>query len=498
MRISHLSSPLTQTSADLIAIPVVQGRLEETPAVAELDGALGGVLVTAAKEEGFIGKADSRCVLHTHGKLPCKRVALFGMGEDKGLGEAPLASARHLGARVFKAADGLKAATIGLVPPALPTLDAGQVAAALGEGALLGGYRFERYKTKDVEPSPVVELGLFGTGVADTLRADVVTTAVCVARDLVNEPAVRVTPAVLAETAQDIATRRGLACRILDKAGIQAEKMNLLLAVSAGSEQEPRFIHLTYTPPGADPATCKQVALVGKGLTFDAGGYTLKPVGSIEDMKMDMAGGAAVLAAMDAIGQLAPQGVIVHGIVPSSENLISGAAYKLGDVFTARNGKTVEILNCDAEGRLILADALSYAVDLGVDAIVDLATLTGACVIALGNSIAGLFGNDEDWASQVSSAGREAGEEYWRLPLSKPMRPMLKSEIADMKNVGERWGGAITAALFLEEFVGGKPWVHLDIAGPAHLSKSALEHIPKGGTGFGVLTLVRLVERLAR
>jgi leucyl aminopeptidase len=265
----------------------------------------------------------------------------------------------------------------------------------------------------------------------------------------------------------------------------------MLLAVNRGSDLEPRFIHMTYRPEG-DTTGLPTVAFVGKGLTFDAGGYCLKPPGAIDDMKIDMAGSAAVIGAMKAIKGIAPR-AIVHGFIPSTENLINGSAYKTGDVLRGRNGKTVEILNTDAEGRLILADALTYAVEQGADEIIDLATLTGACVVALGPYTAGLWSNDGPMLDAVAGAAEVAGEDVWKMPLHKKLKKMLKSDVADMKNVGERWGGAITAALFLEEFVGDKRWVHIDLAGPSYVEKPVDSHVPKGGSGFGVLTLLQYV-----
>jgi leucyl aminopeptidase len=295
----------------------------------------------------------------------------------------------------------------------------------------------------------------------------------------------------LAKVAKQIADEGGLEYKVFDKAAIIAEGMNLLLGVGCGSIEEPRLIHLTYRPEGATDET-PSIALVGKGVTFDAGGYNVKPTGSIEEMKMDMAGAAAVLGTMKALRATRPN-VIVHGIVPAAENLVSGDAYKPGDVIRSLNGKTVEIMNTDAEGRLILADALCYAERLGVDRMVDLATLTGACMVALGPHTAAVFSSDDGFASRVCSAADSAGEDVWHMPLTKKLRPMLKSPIADMKNIGQRWGGAITAALFLSEFVGDVTWVHMDIAGPAFADKTE-GHIRKGGTGFGVATLVELLE----
>jgi leucyl aminopeptidase len=305
------------------------------------------------------------------------------------------------------------------------------------------------------------------------------------ARDLVNEPAGDLTPQRMAEVAADIAEREGLTLTVLDETAIAAAGLGGLLGVAAGSTQPPRLIELVYEPPNPRGT----VALVGKGITFDSGGLSIKTAEGMETMKTDMSGAAAVLAAMSTLPAVDP-GVKVIGIVPATENMPGGSATKPGDVLKIRNGKTVEVLNTDAEGRLVLADGLSLAVEAGVDAILDLATLTGACVVALGRRIAGLMGNNDGWTAQVRQAADKAGEPVWPLPLPDDYRKSLDSEVADLKNIGGgRWAGALTAGLFLREFVGEVPWAHLDIAGPAR-SEEDEGYLAKGGTGFGVRTIV--------
>jgi leucyl aminopeptidase len=311
---------------------------------------------------------------------------------------------------------------------------------------------------------------------------------VCLARDLVNEPASVSTPSYLAEQATKIARASGIKAEIFGLNKIKTAKMAGLLAVAKGSVEEPRFIKLTYTPKGKAK---KKIALVGKAVTFDSGGLSLKPPKSMETMKLDMSGGATVLAAMQVISQLKPQ-VQVTAYVPSTENMPSGTAQKPGDIIRYRNGKTVEVLNTDAEGRLILADALISAVEDKPDVIIDLATLTGACMVALGSQIAGMFCNNQELADALQTCGKESGEALWRMPLVKEYKDEIKSSVADIKNIGGGHGGAIAAALFLEEFVGDVPWAHLDIAGPAFAERD-MPYTPKGGTGFGVRTLVRYV-----
>src|SRR5438105_10636065 len=283
------------------------------------------------------------------------------------------------------------------------------------------------------------------------------------ARDLVNSPAGDMTPTRLAEVATEIGEREGLEVYVLDEVAIANEGLGGLMGVARGSAEPPRLIELVYEPPGARGT----VALVGKGITFDSGGLSIKTAEGMETMKTDMSGAAAVLATMSLLPALAPK-VKVIGSVPTTENLPGGRAIKPGDVLKIRNGKTVEVLNTDAEGRLVLADGLSLAVEAGVDAIVDLATLTGACMVALGRKIAGLMGNHDAWVEQVGAAAERAGEKLWPLPLPDDYRKKIDSEVADIKNTGgDRYGGALTAGLFLREFVGDAPWAHLDIAGPA-------------------------------
>jgi leucyl aminopeptidase len=313
-----------------------------------------------------------------------------------------------------------------------------------------------------------------------------VAAAVSQARDLVNEPAGHLTPAQLAHEARSIARKHKLGIKVMGAAECQRLGMGMFLAVGQGSDQEVQFIHLTYKPSGKPK---KRIALIGKGITFDSGGYSIKPSQSMEDMKTDMAGAAAVIAAMGALGALGcPHEV--HGIAACAENLVSGRAYKLGDILRGMDGTTVEINNTDAEGRLTLGDAITYARQkIEADEIIDLATLTGACMVALGPYTAGVLSNHEGLVEKWLAAARATGEDMWRLPLNERLREQLKSPLADMRNTGERWGGAITAGLFLSHFVKDTPWVHVDIAGPASAG-SDYGAVSRGGTGFGVGTLL--------
>ena len=368
--------------------------------------------------------------------------------------------------------------------------DRGLASRAVAEGAGLAAYRFTRYKS-DPDPCRLEGLTLVAVD-AEALsphlaRARVTVEGVCLARDLVNEPAGSLSPSDLADRASEMAERVGLGVEIVDEVEAASLGLGGLLGVAQGSDQPCRLIKLTYDPPGAE----RTVALVGKGITFDSGGLSIKTAEGMMAMKTDMGGGAAVIGAMSALPALAPA-VKVVGYVPATENMPGGRAIKPGDVLTTRNGTTVEVLNTDAEGRLVLADGLALAVEDQPDAIIDLATLTGACIVALGTKIAGLMGNDDDLVAEVRSAADRAGEPAWHLPLPKDYRKQLESEVADLKNIGGRSAGALTAGLFLQEFVGDVPWVHLDIAGPSR-SEEDDGAVVKGATGTGVRTLLELL-----
>jgi leucyl aminopeptidase len=312
------------------------------------------------------------------------------------------------------------------------------------------------------------------------------------ARDLVNEPANTLTPIELSERIRKMAKEKNLVFKLLGPRDMEKQGMGLLLGVARGSENEPRLIHVTYTPENASKDT-RQVALVGKGLTFDAGGLSLKTSEQMETMKADMGGAAAVAGAIAAIADLKPQ-CIVHAIIGAAENMPDGRAIRPGDVLRSKKGLTVEVMNTDAEGRLVLGDVIAYTEEQGVKEIVDVATLTGACMIALGRVIGGCFVNDEETAKLIEDAWKRSGEMFWRMPLEPQLRELLKSEVADIKNLGERYGAAIIAALFLKEFVDPDVrWIHLDIAGPV-LSNKEVGYTPKGATGFGVRTLVEYVD----
>jgi leucyl aminopeptidase len=492
MKFMFYSEAIGELAVDLLAIGVFQDQLSEASLFLQLDRLLEGQLAKIATEESFIGKDDQSLVLHTLGRLPAARILVVGLGRRP---EFQLPDSRRYGASVVLSA--IKAGA-RLVAIALPPVDGAAHERAVqfvAEGALLGRYRFDRYRSRESEDNRdklervhiLVPADLTNPSHLAVGRAELVAQAVATARDLVNEPAVRLPPRELAEFAQTLARDRGLEIKILGPKECEKQRLRLFLAVAQGSTEEPRFIHLTYRPKGNEKPK-RRVVLVGKGITFDSGGLSLKPSASMVDMKTDMAGAAVALTVIGALPALALNSE-VHVIIAAAENMISGSAYKIGDIFTGLGGKSVEIVNTDAEGRLTLADALAYAVKLAPDEIIDVATLTGACVVALGPHIAGLMGNDRAFVERFLAAARKVGEDFWPLPLPERLKDQLKSPVADLKNSGERWGAALVAGLFLQEFVGQTPWIHLDVAGPASVEKE-WGHIRKGGTGFGVAALL--------
>ncbi len=438
---------------------------------------------------GFDGKAGESMAEHEGDRL----LVLVGAGERGRLG---VRSLRRAAATFARAAASCPSARLDLAGAAGALSTAVAVQAAV-EGIGGATYRFSRFKTNE-QPAVLdsVVLTVPPGDDADARRGlergVAVADAVQLVRDLVNTPASDMTPSDLAATAAGVAEGAGLAISVLDELEIQSAGLGGLWGVARGSAQPPRLVKLTYEPEGATAGT-PTVAIVGKGITFDSGGLSLKSGEGMMTMKDDMSGAAVVIAALGAC-RAAGVGVRVIGIAPCTENMPSGTATKPGDVLTTRNGKTIEVLNTDAEGRLVLADGLALAVEEGVDAIVDLATLTGACVVALGHEVAGLMGNDSRIVTAVEQAAERAGEPVWHLPLPQAYKKLHESSVADMKNVGRPGGpGALLAGLILEEFVGDRPWVHLDIAGPAFTDEDAYDQ-RKGATGFGVRTIIQLLS----
>jgi leucyl aminopeptidase len=424
-------------------------------------------------------------------------VFLIGTGDKSQLTNEKIRRAAAIG---IKAARGSKAKSviISTLDSVVEQLSDYETVHSIVEGAKLGLYKFDKYLTQEKEKSGletvVVAIEDVGSAIGKKAArdAEILCDAVCLTRDLANAPANEVYPEVLAEIASDVAKKYHIRARILDEKQIRKLKMGGLLAVNAGSVRPPRFITLEYK---GNPRSRSWYAIVGKGITFDSGGISIKPSANMAEMKMDMSGAAAVIGAMQAAAALKIP-VNVVGIAPCTENLPSGSAYKPGDVVTTMSGITIEVDNTDAEGRIVLSDGLYYAQRYRPKAIIDLATLTGACVVALGMHATGMFGTNEDVMAQLKEAGEKTYERVWQMPIYEEYEKQIKSDIADVKNVGGRWAGAITAALFLKRFVGDYPWVHLDIAGTAILEE-ATDYAPKGGSGVGVRLLTQFFKQVA-
>jgi leucyl aminopeptidase len=436
---------------------------------------------------GFEGRLGQTLVLA--GPSGVTHVAV-GVGERESVSDATLRTAAAALARAIPKLEHVATALADV-----DGVDARAAGQAVAEGLVLAAHRYVEHKTDKTAPAlervTLVASAAAARGVeAGAARGRVIAEAVNFGRDLANTPPAHLNARDLADIARDVGAAAGLQVEVFDEHAIAEMKLGGLMNVNKGSVEPPRVVKLTYTPRGASRGT---VALVGKGVMYDSGGISLKPSDGMHVlMKMDMSGAAAVLAAMTTLKAVRPR-VKVIGYLMCTDNMPSGSAMKLGDVITIRNGKTVEIHNTDAEGRLVLADGLALAVEDGADAIVDIATLTGACMNALGVKIAGVMGNDDAWVEQVREAATRADERVWPLPLPADYRRLLDSEVADMKNVGGPYGGALTAGLFLKEFVGEVPWVHLDIAGPMR-SENDDGWLSKGATAFGVRTFVELLD----
>ncbi len=486
MKLSLSTVAPTRVRADLLAVALTSKGIAKTKELVELDRACGGTLTRAIRRDDFKGKPGESV-----------RIDVAGVGVEQillvGVGDAEL-SARDVRAFVHRAASAAsKLRTLAVLLP----IDDDDAIRAAAEGVLGGAYRYLTYLTGDRRPKRMLEGATLLASRSDAKakaaleRGQVLADAIALTRDLVNAPPNDLTPKALAEAAKKAARAHGLDYRQWDEKGLAKLGANLFLAVNRGSAEEPRMVQLTYKPKRKAQ---KRVAFVGKGLTFDSGGLCIKPPGSMLEMKCDMAGAATTIGIAIAAARLELP-IEIHAFFGAAENMTGAGAYRPGDVFKSADGKTVEIINTDAEGRLVLADVLAQAVKLEPDYLIDHATLTGACMVALGPWTAGLFANDDELARRYLAAADVEGESYWRMPLTEDLRESLKSDIADLKHMGDRWGGAITAALFLREFVGKTRWMHLDIAGPAFLER-AHETSPKGGTGFGVLTAVRFLEQL--
>lgn len=484
MNIKLDKKPITEINSDLIVIGVVNSKTQKYENFKTLDNALDKTISRYVfEQEQFKPKFLSSYTLPTLGKISTPKVLIIGLGEEEKLNSDRIRQAAIETAKKIKSFKNIVTAVI-----AFPLKDTNNIQ-ALTEGIILGGYRFDKYKsdkTKDILKNIVISYPQSNASAKNSVtKGEIFAKYTNFARNLSNEPAQFATPTKLAEIASNIP---GLSTEIFDKEDCKKKGMSAFLAVGQGSDQPPKFIHMTYKP--AKKAS-KKIAIIGKGITFDSGGYDIKPPSSMLNMKDDMSGAAAVLGIMSAIVELKPD-VEIHGIIAACENMLNGSSYKPGDILTAKNGKTIEVDNTDAEGRLTLADALCFAEELKVDEIIDIATLTGACLVALGHYASGILGNNDKLIEEIQAAAAKSGEDFWKLPIWDAHMDSLKSDIADMKNTGSRYAGASVAGAFLKNFVASTKWVHLDVAGTAYL-ETPYKGFPKGGTGIGVRTLLEYI-----
>ncbi len=477
------SADVASAKADLLVVCVPAAPKDLSGPVAEVDAALGGLVAAALTDGEIDGKPGSATRFHAGDRLAATRVVVVGIGEGS------TDNWRSAGAAAAGVCGRVATRSVAVVPP--PEATAAQVGAFI-EGFGTGSYRFDRFRTTDDDRKATPErMAVHSAAVraADVRRADRIVAAVNGARDLSNTPSNHLTPTMLAARAKELADATpGLTCTVLGRARLEKLGMGALLGVAQGSQEPPKLIVLRYRPAQiARPG--EVLGLVGKAVTFDTGGISIKPSGGMEEMKMDMGGGAAVLEGAALVAALGLP-VELLAVIPATENMPSGTAIKPGDVITAMNGRTIEVINTDAEGRLILADGLAYAAREGATRIVDFATLTGAIVVALGEVYAGLFGSDDAWTALVREAGEQSGDLAWPMPLHERYAPLIKSAVADLANASnKRQAGAVYAAQFLREFTDGLPWCHVDIAGTGMVGGK--------GTGFGVRMILAVAERLA-
>ncbi|MEX0750973.1 MAG: leucyl aminopeptidase [Dehalococcoidia bacterium] len=497
MQISVESGDIQSVEAECIVVNLFEGVTAPAGATGAVNDALSGAISELIAAGDVRGKQGEMTLLHSFGKLPAKRVLIAGLGKT---GDFNIDKVRELSANVARFLRGKRITRFATIAhgAGIGGLDAESCTQALAEGAVLGLYRFDRHKKTDDDAIEVAAITLVEH---DATRVDamhraaergtIMAEAANFARDLSNEPSNVLTPTEFAARTEKMAAEHQLGFTVFDRAKAEEMGMGAFLGVAKGSAQPPKFIMLTYRG-GGEGAT---LGLIGKGITFDTGGISIKPAAGMEEMKGDMSGGAAVVAAMIAIARLKPK-INVTALVPATENMPGGNATKPGDLLRAMNGKTIEVINTDAEGRLILADALSYAVQLDLSPVVDVATLTGAISVALGDVAFGVFANNDALVERVKAAATVSGERCWQLPMFPEYKDLNKSMVADVKNTGGRNAGSIAAAFFLKEFVDERPWAHLDIAGVDFFDKEK-GTIVKGASGIPVRTLVNLALDLA-
>ena len=499
MQVEASRGPIEELDVQALAVAVFKGEKADDGFLKKLDELSGGLVRSVLDADEFTGKDGETAYFHLVGNdsLKARRLLLIGVGEP---GDYKSAQVSQMAGTAVRSLRSKNVKSIAVLPRG--DGDAFETAAKSAEGAYIALFDPDKYRTVDKEEKNIDRLVVTIEGAdEDALQRGVnvgriVGESVNFTRDMANEPGAYMTPTDMAERAREIANEFGLSIDVLDEARMEQEGMGSLLSVSRGSDQPAKLIILKYTPTTPPSDDKELLAFVGKGVTFDSGGISLKPGESMELMKYDMTGGATVMGAMRAIAQLKPP-IPILGVAPCTENLPSGKATKPGDVVRAMTGKTIEVINTDAEGRLILADAIAYAKKLGATKLIDMATLTGAVSVALGDVNTAVLGTDQALIDEIIEAGREVGEKFWQLPLDKEYSKQIKSDIADIKNVGGRRAGTITAAAFLKEFADGLSWAHLDIAGTAW-ADDAKPYRSKGPTGIAVRTLLRIVDRASQ
>jgi leucyl aminopeptidase len=501
MKFSFASTPIHKAKSDTAILFFYQDKQRLQKSLTLANRAFAGKLTPLIDSADFLAKANDTVAIHLGKNSSAKRLVLVGLGEWN---KCTLETVRRAAAVAAKKARALKSKTVTVEIPEF-RLDKADSLTAMIEGAALGLYKFDKYISKK-EPEQAVEEIIYSSSVSSFKRiapkvvaeASILTEATILARDLANAPANEIYPETLADAAEECAERNGFKCSVFEREKIQELGMGGIVAVSQGSAKPPRFIVMEYGgtkkfAKGAVSPAGKSIVLVGKGVTFDSGGISIKPAAGMAEMKMDMSGAAAVIGTFEAVSRLK---LPVHlvGLIPAVENMLSGSSVKPGDIIRHYNGKTSEVDNTDAEGRLILADALGYAERFKPAAVIDLATLTGAVVVALGHVVTGMMGTDSALMNQLRDAGTKTHERVWELPLFDEYEKLIKSEVADVKNVGGRWAGAITAGWFLKKFIGDYKWVHLDIAGSAILEENG-DYTIRGGSGVGVRLLTEFLRR---
>ena len=501
MDIKVVQGDVTDVKVPAVIVNLFEGVERPGGATGAVDQALDGAIAQLIREGEIKGKKGENTLIHTFGKIGPSRVLVAGLGRAESftqetIREVTASSCRHLRKLGLE-----RVATIAH-GSGIAGLDARSSGQAIAEGSILGLYRFRNYVTKaDNSVGELNELLIVERDSGKLVELEkgvelgrIMAEAAVLARDMINEPANVLTPTRMEEIALQVAEEECLEITVLGREHMEELGMGALLGVASGSDQPPKLIVLRYSgdPENAD----RRLGFIGKGITFDTGGISIKPAGGMEDMKGDMAGGASVIGAMKAIGRLKPR-INVTGMIAATENMPGGSAQRPGDVVRSMSGKTIEVINTDAEGRLVLADALYYARQMGVTHIVDVATLTGAVVVALGHACSGVMGNNQELIDQVVVAGKSTGERIWQLPMYDDYKDQIKSNVADIKNTGGRPAGSITAAQFLAEFTGDVPWAHLDIAG-TYFSDKEKGYVVKGGTGVPTRTLINLAMERAQ